>query len=186
MHDAEEGGVAVPADRPSTEPDVSGSEPSTTTTTTTTDDRLERLLRTLVWVGNQDVARALRNLLPAEVMLQPLPIRTALQALRKKHDPVAFLTQNQYRSTIPLVAEAVSDACQDALIAALGEAADHPDRDQLLAAIGEIREDFPVSMIALVLAFVAITDMEAADLCNEILHSEEMFEIPASVATPAL
>jgi hypothetical protein len=182
MHDAEEGGVAEPANGPSTEPDVSGSDSSTSTA----DARLERLLRTLVWVGNQDVARALRNLLPAEVMLQPLPIRTALQALRKKRDPVAFLTQNQYRSTIPLVAEAVSESCQDALIAALGDAADHPDRDQLLTAIGEVREDFPVSMIALVLAFVSITDMAAADLCDEILQSEEIFEIPASVATPAL
>ena len=182
MDDAEEGAVTEPADSPATEPDASGSD----TSTTTSDDRLERLLRTLVWVGNQDVARALRNLLPAEVMLQPLPIRTALQALRKKRDPVAYLTQNQYRSSIPLVAEAVSDACQDALIAALGDAADHPDRDQLLAAIGEVREDFPVSMIALVLAFVSITDMEAADLCNEILQSEEMFAIPASVVTPAL
>jgi hypothetical protein len=182
MHDAEEGEVDESADSPSTESAI----PDADTEPTTTDDRLERLLRTLVWVGNQDVARALRNLLPAEVMLQSLPVRTALQALKKKRDPVDFLGQNQYRSTIPLVAEAVSDPCQEALIAALGEAADHPDRDQLLAAIGEIREDFPVSMIALVLAFVAITDMEAADLCNEILQSEEMFEIPASVATPAL
>jgi hypothetical protein len=181
MPDAEEG-AAEAADAPSTEPDVS--KPASTASAP--EARMERILQILLWVGNPDVARALRSMRPAEVTMQPLPIRTALQALRKKRDPVTFLVQDQYRRTIPLVAEAAAEACQDAVIDALGEAADNPDRAQLLTAIEKIRDDFPVSTIALMLAYVSITDMAAADLCDEILQTEESFAIPASVAPPAL
>ncbi len=177
MNDADEKEVAEPGDAASTGP----GDTASTTSASVTEARLERLLQILLWVGNQDVAHALRTLAPAEVMLQPLPIRTALQILRKKRDPTNFLGQSQYRSTIPLVAEAVAEACQDAVISALGEAADHPDRAQLLTALGEIHDQFPVSTIALMLAYVAVTDMAAADVCDGILESEEIFTIPSSV-----
>jgi hypothetical protein len=145
------------------------------------EDRMERLLTMLVWVGDHDVALGLRSLSPGELSLQPLAIRTALQALRRKRDPVSFLGQPQYRPTVPLVAEAVAEACQDAVISALGEDADNPDRAQLLAAVEEVKASFPVSTIALMLAFVSVTNMEAADLCDEILQSEDMFVVPSSV-----
>ena len=135
--------------------------------------RMERLLRMLLWVGDPDVARSLRRLSVADLNLQPLTIRTALQALKRKRDPTTFLAQSQYRPTVPLVAEVVS---------ALGEAADHPDRAQLLRALEEVRDRFPVSTVALTLSYVSVTDMVAADLCDEILESEEQFQVPASVA----
>jgi hypothetical protein len=189
MNDADAGEVTEPADTSSTEPDATASDATASDATESVSSasvfeaRLARLLDALLWVGNQDVAHALRTLAPAEVMLQPLPVRTALQALRKKRDPANFLGQSQYRISLPLVAEAVADPCQEAVISALGDAADDPDRAQLLAAIGEIRDQFPVSTIALMLAYVSVTDMAAADICDEILESEEIFAIPAS-ATP--
>ena len=142
-------------------------------------DRMERLLRILLWVGDADVARGLRRFPVAEFGNQPVAIRTALQALRRKRDPATALTQPQYRPTVPLVAEAVSEPCTDAVVAALGEAADDPDRQQLLDALEEIGDRFPPSMVALMLAYVSVTDMAAADLCDEILVSDERFT-PAS------
>jgi hypothetical protein len=144
--------------------------------------RMERLLRMLLWVGDPDVARSLRRLSVADLNLQSLTIRTALQALKRKRDPTTFLAQSQYRPTVPLVAEVVSEACQEAVVSALGEAADHPDRAQLLRALEEVRDRFPESTVALTLSYVSVTDMVAADLCDEILESEEQFQVPASVA----
>jgi hypothetical protein len=178
MNHVDESGSAKSDDMaPSDAQDV-GSEPSPSDI----EARMDRLRRMLLWVGDHDVARGLRSLTVGELSLQPLAIRTALQALRRKRDPVSFLGQPQYRPTIPLVAEAVSEACQDAAISALGEAADNPDRAQLLAAIEEIKDSFPTSTIALMLAFVSVTNMEAADLCDSILKSEAVFQVPAAFA----
>ena len=180
MNDVDESGIANSDDVAPPDFQDAGADPSTSPI----EARMERLLRMLLWVGDNDVARGLRSLSVGELSLQPLAIRTALQALRRKRDPVSFLGQPQYRPTMPLVAEAVSEACQDAVISALGEAADNPDRAQLLAAIEEIRGSFPTSTIALMLAFVSVTNMEAADLCDEILQSEEVFQVPAAFAPP--
>ncbi|HEY7946482.1 MAG TPA: hypothetical protein VID75_02335 [Acidimicrobiales bacterium] len=138
-------------------------------------DRMERLLRILLWVGDADVARGLRSFPVAEFGKQPVAIRTALLALRRKRDPATALLQPQYRPTAPLVAEAVSESCTDAVVSALGDAADEPDRQQLLDALEQIRDQFPASMVALMLAYVSVTDMPAADLCDEILASDERF-----------
>ena len=146
--------------------------------------RMERLLPMLRWVGDAHVARSLRGLSVAELNLQPVTIRTALQALKRKRDPTTYLAQPQYRLTIPLVAEVASETCQDAVVAALGESADNPDRAQLLRALEEVRDRFPVSTVALTLSYVSVTDMEAADLCDEILTSETRFQVPASTDQP--
>jgi len=182
MNDVEESGKPNSDDVPPVDSHHAGSDSSSSAI----EDRMERLLWMLVWVGDHGVARGLRSLSPGELSLQPLAIRTALQALRRKRDPASFLGQPQYRPTIPLVAEAVSEACQEAVISALGEAADNPDRAQLLSAIEEIKDSFPISTIALMLAFVSVTNMEAADLCDEILQSEEIFTVPSSVSLPGL
>jgi hypothetical protein len=136
---------------------------------------MERLQRILLWVGDADVARGLRSFPVSEFDSQPPAIRTALRALRRKRDPATALAQPQYRPTAPLVAEAVSEPCMDAVVAALGDAADEPDRDQVLKALEEIGDRFPLSIVALMLAYVAVTDMAAADVCNEILTSDERF-----------
>ena len=180
MGSAEESGISEAGQEPTTIPSVGTSDSSASSI----EGRMERLLQMLIWVGDHDVARGLRSLSPGELSLQPLAIRTALQALRRKRDPTSYLGQPQYRPTIPLVAEAVSEACQDAAISALGDAADNPDQAQLLTAIEEIRDSFPVSTIALMLAFVSVTNMEAADLCDEILQTEEVFQVPAAFAPP--
>lgn len=177
MSDVDENGEADSAGVTAADSHHDGSDSSTADI----EARMERVLQMLVWVGDHDVALGLRSLTVGELALQPLAIRTALQALRRKRDPMTFLGQPQYRPTTPLVAEAVSEACQDAVISALGEAADNPDRSQLLAAIEAVRKTFPVSTIGLMLAFVSVTDMAAADLCDDILRSEAMFKIPTSV-----
>jgi hypothetical protein len=137
--------------------------------------RMERLQETLLWVGDADIARCLRSLPVAEFDTQPLAIRTALRALRRKRDPATALQQPQYRPTAPLVAEAVAEPCMDAIVSALGDAADEPERYQVLEAIEQIQDRFPASMMALMLAYVSVTDMAAADVCDEILTSDERF-----------
>jgi len=137
--------------------------------------RMERLEQILLWVGDADVARGLRGLPVAEFDSQPLAVRTALRTLRRKRDPATALQQPQYRPTAPLVAEALSEPCMDAVVIALGEAADQPDHHQVLEALEEIQDRFSASAIALMLAYVSVTDMAAADVCDEILASDERF-----------
>jgi hypothetical protein len=170
MEGTEEQEVSGPADGPG--------DAETDSSTSVMEVRMERLLRILLWVGDADVARGLRSFPVAEFEKQPVAIRTALLALRRKRDPATALVQPQYRPTVPLVAEAVSEACMDAVVSALGDAADHPDRQQLLDALEEVHDRFPPSMLALMLAYVSVTDMVAADLCNEILEADERFTIP--------
>jgi len=137
--------------------------------------RMERLEQILLWVGDADVARGLRGLPVAEFDSQPLAVRTALRTLRRKRDPATALQQPQYRPTAPLVAEALSEPCMDAVVIALGEAADQPDRHQVLEALELVQDRFSASAIALMLAYVSVTDMAAADVCDEILASDERF-----------
>jgi hypothetical protein len=175
MEHSEEQGDAEPDRAPSTK----GTNVEAVPSRSEIEARVERLLRMLLWVGDQHVARSLRGLSVADLNLQPVTIRTALQALKRKRDPTSYLDQSQYRPTVPLVAEVVSETCQEAVVSALGEAADHPDRAQLLTALEAVRDRFPVSIVALTLSYVSVTDMEAADLCDEILKSEEQFQVPA-------
>jgi hypothetical protein len=182
-----EGGEATEA---SGEPSATASdavppgEASADSSASSRDTRLERLPRILAWVGDPAVARTLRTISDSDVKERSAVIRTALHALRRKRNPTAFLTQSQYRAAVPLIAEAVADECQDAVISALGDAADHPDRDQLLAAIEEVGDRFPVSIVALMLAYVSVTDLPAADVSDAILESDERFTVPDSVPLP--
>jgi len=141
--------------------------------------RSDRLLRALVWVGDPDLARSLRAVPESELRQQPAVIRTALQALRRKRDPAGYVTQPQYRPALTVAAGVVSEACMDSVISALGDSSDDPDRDQLLAAIDGLGDRFPSSMVALTLAYVAATEMPAADVCDQILESDERFAVPA-------
>jgi hypothetical protein len=61
------------------------------------------------------------------------------------------------------------------VVAALGDAAEAPDRQQVLEALEEVGDRFPASMMALMLAYVSVTDMAAADVCDAILVSDERF-----------
>jgi hypothetical protein len=159
--------VADPADQPGGDAvELSASE---------IEARMERLRRALLWVGDAEVARGLRSLPVADFDTQPLAVRTALRALRRKRDPATALSLPQYRFTAPLVAEAISEPCTDAVVVALGDAADEPDRQQVLQALAEVEGRFSASMIALMLAYVSVTDMAAADVCDEILTSDARF-----------
>jgi hypothetical protein len=174
MEDLDEQGGSEQRQTPSTTDTAGPAAPSTAEI----EARMERLLPMLRWVGDAHVARSLRGISGAELNLQPVTVRTAIQALKRKRDPTNYLAQPQYRFTIPLVAEAASETCQEAVVSALGEAADHPDRAQLLGALEEVRDRFPVSTVALTLSYVSVTDMPAADLCDEILTSQEQFQVP--------
>jgi hypothetical protein len=171
--------VSEPTGEPSAKPSDEADR-----TPTTPEARLERLLRMLVWVGDRVVAPTLRSLSDSDLKEQSAVIRTGVHALMRKQNPTAFLTEPQYRSAVPLVADAVSQECQDAVVSALGDSADDPDRLQVLAALEEVGDQFPVSVVALALAYVSVTDMPAADVCDEILESEERYEVPASVPPP--
>ena len=71
MNDADDKEAAEPADAAATEPDVTASVSSASVS----EARLARLLQALLWVGNQDIARALRTMAPAEVMVvDKLPV----------------------------------------------------------------------------------------------------------------
>jgi len=150
-------------------------------TGSTAESRMQRLLRAIAWVGDRAVSHSLRNFPDATLAAQPPVVRTALQALRRKRDPTKYIGQPQYRRISPLVAEAVSQECLDAVVAALGDDADHPDREHLDRALAEVTGHFTVSTIALMLAYVSVTDMAASDLCDEILEQEDTFALPDSI-----
>jgi hypothetical protein len=175
----EDQAVTEPSHDPTDGPGSDAGGTQADSSPSSSDSRQERLLPILQWVGDREVARTIRSLSDADLKEQSLAVRTALHALKKKQNPTAFLSQPQYRSTIPLVSDAVSVACQDAVVAALGDDADEPDRAQLLAALDTVWDDYPVSAIALMLAYVAVTDMAAADVCDELLESAERFKVPA-------
>jgi hypothetical protein len=179
MEDVEEQAVTEPSHDASDGPGSDAGGTQADSSPSSSESRQERLLPILQWVGDREVAYTIRSLSDADLKEQSLAVRTALHALKKKQNPTAFLSQPQYRSTIPLVADAVSVACQDAVVAALGDDADEPDRAQLLTALAEVWDDYPVSVIALMLAYISVTDMAAADVCDELLQSDERFKIPA-------
>jgi len=144
------------------------------------ESRMERLIENLLWVGDPDVARSLRGFSDSALKDQPQVIRTAFQALKRRRDPAAFIGRPQYRLIAPLVAEALSEECLDAVVVALGESADHPDREHLDRALASVRGQFPVSTVALMLAYVSVTDMDASDLCDELLTSDDSLKVPPS------
>jgi len=182
---SEEAAVAEDGSEGSGEDDPDASTPGSSgkrapPTGSTTESRMDRLLRAIAWVGDPAVSRSLRNFPDSTSAAQPPVVRTALQALRRKRDPTRYIAQPQYRRISPLVAEAVSEECLDAVVAALGDAADHPDREHLDRALAEVTGHFSTSIIALMLAYVAVTDMAASDLCDEILESDDTFAVPRS------
>jgi hypothetical protein len=80
-----------------------------------------------------------------------------------------------YRAVVPYLAAAIADDCLSGTIEALGDASDDPTRQQLLDALDQVRDSYPDTTVAVMLATVAAGGMAASDLCFDILAVDERF-----------
>ena len=97
-----------------------------------------------------------------------------------------MLDRPQYRPALSLVGAAVSEESLAACVDRLGDHADDPTREQLLEALEGIRADFPPTIVAVMLASVADSEMPASDLCLDILATDERFGLTEVVPTDAV
>jgi len=112
----------------------------------------------------------------------PSAVGNAVSALRRHRHPASVLEKAQYRAAVPYVAAALAEASLARTIEVLGDAADDPTRDQLLEALDLVGKEFPQDEVAVMLASVAAADMEASDLCFDILATDDRFGL-TDVAT---
>jgi hypothetical protein len=128
----------------------------------------------LARVGTEEMKTALA--LTADPRFQaPKAVTNAINALRKHRDPVGAVGKAPYRAVVPYVAAAVADACLSRTIEVLGEHSDDPTSAQLLDALDQIRGTFADVTIAVMLAWVADSDMPASDLCFDIVATDGRF-----------
>ncbi len=107
----------------------------------------------------------------------PTPVANALHALRRHRDPAAVIGKVQYRATLPYAAAVLADACLAATVEVLGEDADEPDRAQLLAALDQVVEEHGASIVTVMLASVADSDMPSSDLCFDLLAADPRWHL---------
>jgi chemotaxis protein histidine kinase CheA len=101
--------------------------------------------------------------------------------LRRDPSPARFLRRTETPAIFATVADAVCDACFDATIELLGEAADDPTLNQLRAAVDGVAEEFPPETIALMLVATAASGAPATEACEQILRDDPRFELPDEV-----
>jgi len=111
----------------------------------------------------------------------PKAVKNALQALRRHHDPVPYLSRPQYRPTIPYLASVLSDGCLTRTIEVLGDDSEDPTEEQLLAAVDTVRPDFSDPVIAVMLAAVAHDELPSSDLCLRILGTDPRYGLAGLV-----
>jgi hypothetical protein len=113
----------------------------------------------------------------------PVAVTNALNALRKRPDPVGAVLKPPYRAALPYVAAAIADACLARTIEELGDHSDDPTMEQLLEAVATVlSSDSPVT-VAVMLASVAAEDMPASDLCFRIVTTDERLGLVGTWAT---
>ena len=111
---------------------------------------------------------------------------TPFPALSRMPDPRAAVRRVSDLHLLGAVADSSAHDCLDATLELLGDDADDPTIDQLRAAIGELADRFPVTMVRLMLASVAISDAAASDKCDELLDElPEPAPEPSDVEMPA-
>ena len=142
--------------------------------TITDDDRSIMLRAAVSRVGREEMKAALASI-PDPGSAVPKGVRNALGALRRHRDPVDAVARAPYRTALPYVAAAISDACLSRSIEELGDASDDPTREQLLTALDRVRDSYADLIIAVMLASVAGQEMPASDLCFEILATDPRY-----------
>ncbi|HZM56783.1 MAG TPA: hypothetical protein VFC03_17310 [Acidimicrobiales bacterium] len=140
----------------------------------TDSDRAAMLRCAVVKVGRDELKAALDRASDPRFQA-PKAVANALNALRKRPDPVAAVGRTQYRPALPYVAAVISDECLSKTIELLGEHSDDPTGDQLREALDKVRQSFSDVTIAVMLASVADGDMPASDLCFGVLAAEERY-----------
>jgi len=140
-----------------------------------TDSARSTMLRAaLARVGRDELKAALDRSSDPHLQI-PKAVNNAILALRKHRDPSAAVGTTPYRAALPYVAAAVGDPCLERTIELLGEHAENPTGDQLGEALGQVVEEYPVPVVAVMLASVADAEMPASDLCFGVLAADERF-----------
>jgi hypothetical protein len=140
----------------------------------TDSDRSTMLRAAVSKVGRDELKQALHRSSSPDFQV-PRPVGNALNALRKHRDPTAVVGKTPYRAALPAIAAAIAEPCLSRTIEVLGDEADDPTRDQLLAALDKIGEEFPPTVVGVMLASVADGGMPASDLCFDIVASDGRF-----------
>ena len=163
----------VAGERPGSAPDdgVTGEEDRPEITE---EERFE-VLRLAVEGTTTDEVRQGLGVISGPVAPLPAAIINGLNALRKQKDPQQALGRPQYRPVLPFVALGIADGCLARTIETLGDHADDPTREQLVEALDVVREEFSDRVIAVMLAHVASEDMEASDLCFDLVTTDERY-----------
>lgn len=105
---------------------------------------------------------------------------TPFPALGRLPDPRTALRRVKDLALLSVVADACAQDCLEATLELLGDVADDPSVEQLRAVLPEITERFPLPIVRVLLASIAISDAVAADKCDEILDTD--LPAPASEA----
>jgi len=140
-----------------------------------TDSARRAMLKAAVaQVGRAELVTAL-DLTTTPAFVMPKAVGNAINALRKHRDPARALITTPFRAALPYVAAAIADPCLDRTIELLGEHSDDPTEEQLVAVLDQLGDEFPVTVVAVMLASVADADMPASDLCFSLLDREPRF-----------
>ena len=105
----------------------------------------------------------------------PRAVVNAMAALRRRGPVASAIGRPQYRAVLPYLASAVSEECLAQTIEVLGDHSDDPSREQLLEALGVVGDSHSDVIISVMLASVAVGDMEASDLCFEVVIDDDRF-----------
>jgi BarA-like signal transduction histidine kinase len=139
------------------------------------EQRTRRLRAAVLALPAETLRTAVRGI--GEDMIRALPghARPLANQLKRAPNPSDLLRRLPNLQVVALVADQVSDEPLEVTRAVLGDAADDPTREQLLEALAKALELFDVTTVRVMLATVALADAEAADLCDELLTTDERF-----------
>ena len=132
-------------------------------------ERIDRLRDGVLAVDAESLRVAVRSLPRSVSAALHAAAGTPFPALGRLPDPTRPLRRVSDVHLLVAVAEGVAQPSLDLAIELLGEAADDPTIEQLRAIMPELVERFPLPMVRLLFASIAIGNAPAADKCDEIL-----------------
>ena len=159
----------------------------------TSADRATLLRTALSKLAVERIRDGLARVADAHAQLARATLNAA-NAMRRQRDPLSALGRAQYRSVLSPLAAVLADDCLAATIEALGEHADDPTEEELLTALDALRPRFDDATVAVMLASVAGSDLQASELCYRVVTTDARFgvatvsrdaeEVPEGEPTP--
>ncbi|MEN3273006.1 MAG: PemK-like, MazF-like toxin of type toxin-antitoxin system [Actinomycetota bacterium] len=134
--------------------------------------RIERFRNALFAVDPEAVRDGIRRLPNAVSAAVHTAASVPFPALGRQADSRRALRRVKDLTLVVTVADAVAQPCLEVTLDLLGDAADDPTVEQLRAVVPTITEQFPMPIVRLMFASVAVSDAVAADKCDEILRDD--------------